>query len=108
MDNPDFIVEEKVYDWQSGQYPGFPKNEEGKYYCYQYYITNTSRKYKKYINTNIYYNKSDFSICNTYPVSCKADIQKLLNDDEFEEVNCLYGLSPSVLCLNKKSNNVVN
>lgn len=63
----------------------YPKDQNGKYYCYVYNIRDFKDGYTIYYNSEVYYPVGSDSYRNIYAESCKDKIETMLNGGNFTE-----------------------
>ncbi len=75
----------------------YPKDQNGRYYCYIYNISDYKDGYIIYYNSEVYYPTGTDSFSSKFPASCKSQIETMLNAGNFTEKICDYC---NVLALN--------
>ncbi len=75
----------------------YPKDQNGRYYCYIYSISDYKDGYIIYYNSEVYYPTGTDSFSSKFPASCKSQIETMLNAGNFTEKICDYC---NVLALN--------
>lgn len=75
------ISNERVNDYIIANYP---KNADGEYYCYLYYISDFKEGYEFYYNRDVFYKVSENEIGNMYSSPCKEKIEEMLNAGQFK------------------------
>ena len=77
------------------------KNADGKYVFYKYYLKSaTNSAYSNYINKDIFYKTGATSVANMFPTKCKNNVEKMLNDGNFEIMDNQSWLGYNTILLN--------
>lgn len=66
---------------------------------YVYKLNGTPGKYKQFVDTTVYYQRSESSISNTFPYSCKLQVENALNNKQFTIKKVVWGDGKIILLL---------